>query len=328
MILSRAPVRISLGGGGTDLKSYYSKYGGFMITAGINRYCSILATKGFKDYLRLSYSETEIKDNLDDVKHGIFRECLRFMGIDKGIELHSQSDVPSGSGLGSSSSFTVACLNALHAYKHEFVSHKQLAEEACHIEIDVLKAPIGKQDQYIAAFGGLTCLTFEKDGNVIVEPLKVSEETIEQLESNLQFYYTGIEHSANDLLKEQDVKSQSDDKAMIENLHAVKKIGYCTRKYLEEGRIDMLGDLFNTHWELKKQRSTQMSNGFMDECYEEALKHGARGGKLMGAGGGGFFVFYCLNGDKPKLSQAMKKMGLKPVRFHFDMEGAKILVNT
>lgn len=327
MILSRAPVRISLGGGGTDLKSYYSKYGGFMITAGINRYCSILVSKRFKGDLRLSYSEMEIRDKVEQIHHPIFREALKFVGIDGGIEVHSVSDVPAGSGLGSSSSFTVALLNALHTYKKEFITQRQLASEACYIEIDVLKAPIGKQDQYIAAFGGLTCLTFEKDGQVIVEPLKVSDETFEQLESNLQFYYTGIEHNANELLFEQDYKSQANDQSMINNLHQVKDIGLLTRKALEQGRVDMLGEFFKVHWDLKKKRSDKISNPLLDECYEEALKNGARGGKLMGAGGGGFFVFYCPNGDKPKLSQAMKKMGLRPVRFHFDMEGAKILVN-
>ncbi len=328
MILSRAPVRISLGGGGTDLKSYYSKYGGFLIAAGVNRYCYILASKRFKDDLRLSYSDMEITDKLDEVKHPIFREALRFIGIDSGIEVHSVGDVPAGSGLGASSSFTVALLNALHTYKREYVTQKQLAEEACHIEIDVLGNPIGKQDQYMGAFGGLSCLTFDKNGDVKVEPLNISEEAREQLEDNLQFFYTGQEHIASDILKEQDDKSKIDDPVMIDNLHLIKNIGLQTRSCLEKGQIDALGDLFDAHWQVKKMRSNKITSPFMDECYEEAMKNGALGGKLMGAGGGGFFVFYCHNGNKPKLSQAMKKMGLQPVRFHFDMEGAKILVNT
>jgi D-glycero-alpha-D-manno-heptose-7-phosphate kinase len=228
MILSRSPLRITLGGGSTDLKSYYSKFGGFMITAGINRYCTILADKRFQSALRLAYSETENVEKVDDIRHNIFRESLRFIGIEKAIEVHSVAYLPSNSGLGSSSAFTVALLNALHTYKREFVSQKQLAEEAAHIEIDVLKSPIGKQDHYASAFSGLVCLTFEKDGNVIVEPLKVSDETLEQLESNLQFYYTGIEHDTNEILKEQDTKSQMDDLKMIENLHQIKEIGYET----------------------------------------------------------------------------------------------------
>ncbi len=327
MILSRSPLRISLGGGGTDLASYYSKYGGFMIAAGINRYCSILATKGFNDKLRLSYSEMEIVDKIDEVKHPIFRESLRYIGIEKGIELHSQSDVPSGSGLGSSSSFTVALINALHAYKKEFVAQRQLADEAAHVEIDIVKSPIGKQDHFISAFGGLTCLTFEKSGEVIVEPLKVTNDTIEQLEDNLQFYYTGIGHNANELLIEQDAKSQSDDKSMIENLHKVKEIGLATRIALEGGVVDELGYLFRVHWELKKKRSNNMSSDFINECYATALKNGALGGKLIGAGGGGFFMFYCMNSNKLRLAESMRKIGLRQERFRFDFEGAKILVN-
>lgn len=327
MILSRAPVRITLGGGGTDLKSYYSRHGGFVIAAAIDRYCSILASKRFYDSIRLSYSQMEIKKSVDKVKHPIFREALKFIGIERGIELHSVADVPANSGLGSSSSFTVALLNALHTYKREFVTQKQLAEEACHIEIDVLGEPIGKQDQYIAAFGGLTCLTFEKNGKVLVEPLHISDETMEQLESNLMFFFTGKERSASEILSEQDKKSQKNDPEMIQNLNRIKEIGLETRRYLEKGEVNELGKLLDAHWEIKKRRSDKMSDSFIDECYETAKKKGALGGKLIGAGGGGFFMFYCYNSDKPRLSETMKKLGLKPVRFHFDFEGAKILVN-
>jgi len=327
MILSRAPVRITLGGGGTDLKSYYSKYGGFLIAAAVDRYCSILASKRFYDSIRLSYSKLEIKDAVSDIEHRIFREALKFVGIEKGIELHSAADVPANCGLGSSSSFTVALLNALHTYKREFVTQKQLAEEACYIEIDVLGEPIGKQDQYIAAFGGLTCLTFDKNGEVLVEPLRISDETAEQLETNLAFFFTGKERSASEVLLEQDEKSKRDDPQMIQNLHQVKEIGLETRRYLEEGKVEMLGELLHAHWEIKKKRSHKMSDPFIDECYEVAQRNGAVGGKIMGAGGGGFFMFYCNNSNKPKLFEAMKEMGLKPVRFHFDFEGAKILIN-
>ena len=326
--LSRSPLRITLGGGSTDLASYYSKYGGFMITAGINRYCFILMSERFQHNYKLSYSEMEIREKIDDIKQNLFRECIRFVGgTEGGIEIHSVASLPSSSGLGSSSAFTVALLNALHAYKREFISQKQLAEEAAHIEIDVLKSPIGKQDHYASAHGNLICLNFEKNGNVIVEPLKVSEETIGQLESNLQFYYTGIEHDTNEILKEQDTKSKEDDPKMIENLHQIKQIGYDTRKALENGMVDELGYLLREHWEIKKQRSNKMTSSFIDECYEEARKNGALGGKLMGSGGGGFFMFYCLDGSKIRLLQAMKKMGLRPEKFQFDFDGAKILVN-
>jgi D-glycero-alpha-D-manno-heptose-7-phosphate kinase len=327
MILSRSPLRITLGGGSTDLKSYYSKYGGFMITAGINRYCSILADKRFEPKLRLAYSETENVDKVNDIRHPIFRESLRFIGIEERIEVHSLAYLPSNSGLGSSSAFTVALLNTLHAYKREFISQRQLAEEAAHIEIDVLKSPIGKQDHYASAYSGLSCLTFEKDGNVIVEPLKISDETLEQLEGNLLFFYTGIEHDTNEILKEQDTKSKDDDQTMIDNLHQIKEIGYRTRKALEEGMVNEFGYLLREHWELKRKRTSRMSTPFIDDCYEEAKRNGALGGKLIGAGGGGFLMFYCLDASKIRLSQAMKKMGLRPEKFQFDFDGAKILVN-
>jgi D-glycero-alpha-D-manno-heptose-7-phosphate kinase len=328
MIVSRAPTRITLGGGGTDLKSYYSKYGGFLIAGAISKYCHILATRRFYDSFRLSYSEMEIADSLAEIKHRIFRAALQFTGIERGIELHSTADVPANCGLGTSSSFTVALLNALHAYKKEFVTQRQLAEEACHIEIDMLGEPIGKQDQYIAAFGGVTCLTFGQNGEVLVEPLRVSPETLDMLESNLHLFFTGKERQASDILSEQDQKSREDDPAMISNLHQIKDIGLQTRRYLEKGDVDEMGDLFNVHWETKKKRSSKMTEPFIDECYEVARKTGALGGKLIGAGGGGFLMFYCSNGLKPKLVEAMVGMGLRWERLHFDFDGTKILVNT
>ncbi len=328
MILSRAPTRITLGGGGTDLKSYYSKYGGFLIAGAIDKYCTILATKRFYDSIRLSYSRMEIKDNVEEIEHRIFKAALKLLGIEKGIELHSAADVPANCGLGTSSTFTVALLNALHAYKREFVAQKQLAEEACHIEIDILGEPIGKQDQYMAAFGGLTCLTFEKNGEVLVEPLKISGETLDQLESNLLLFFTGKERKASEILSEQDERSKKEDPEMIQNLHQIKEIGLETKKYLEKGKVEMLGELLHVHWETKKKRSQKMSDPFIDECYEVAREKGAIGGKLIGAGGGGFFMFYCNNSEKPKLIEAMTKMGLRWERFRFDFDGAKILVNT
>jgi D-glycero-alpha-D-manno-heptose-7-phosphate kinase len=325
MILARSPFRITLGGGGTDLASYYEKYGGFLIAAGINKYCSILLSKRFKSNLRLSYSEMEIKDNLDDIRHPIFREALRYTGLNQGLEIHSVSDVPAGSGLGSSSCFTVTLLNALHAYKREYLQQGQLAEEACHIEIDVLKSPIGKQDQYMAAYGGLTCLNFDKSGVVRQEPLRISDDTLDKLEHNLVYFYTGIEREANLILEEQKVKTQANDHDMLENLHMVKNIGLETKKVLEIGNVDSLGELFHAHWQLKKQRSGKMSNPQIDEWYELAIKNGASGGKVMGAGGGGFFVFYTK--ERSRLIQAMTGTGLKFMKIGFDFEGTKILVN-
>jgi D-glycero-alpha-D-manno-heptose-7-phosphate kinase len=328
MILSSAPTRITLGGGGTDLKSYYSKYGGFVIAGAINKYCTILASHRFYKDIRLSYSKTEIIEKVPDIEHRIFRAALQMTDIRDGIELHSAADVPAGCGLGTSSSFTVALLNVLHTYERDFISHQQLAEEACHVEIDILGEPIGKQDQYIASFGGLTCLTFERDGNVIVEPLRVSPATCDQLEDNLLLFFTGIERSASKILSDQDAKSKTEDSEMIQNLHHVKDIGLETRKYLENGQIDMLGELFHNHWETKRKRSPDISNPLIDECYEIARKNGALGGKLIGAGGGGFLMFYVKNGDKIRVIESLQKRGLKWERFHFDFNGAKILVNT
>lgn len=327
MILSRAPTRITLGGGGTDLKSYYSKYGGFVITGAINQYCSILATKSFFNHIRLSYSKMEFKDEIADIEHRIFREALQLLGIASGIELHSVADVPANCGLGTSSSFTVALLNALHCYKKDFVTQRHLAEEACHVEIDLLGEPIGKQDQYAAAFGGLTCFTFDTNGDVLVEPLRVSHEIIAQLEESMLLFFTGKQRSASEVLSDQDERSKKDDPEIIQNLHQIKEIGLETRKCLEKGQVDTLGELFHAHWEAKKKRSSKISDPFMDECYETARKNGAIGGKLVGAGGGGFFLFFCQNG-KGKLIGSMQEMGLRWERFHFDFDGAKILVNT
>ena len=328
MILSRAPLRITLGGGGTDLKSYYSKYGGFLIAGGINRYCTILANRRFYDSIRLSYSQMEIRDNIDEIQHLIFREALRLVGISKNIELHSTADVPANSGLGSSSCFTVALLNALHTYKGDYINKKELAEEACHVEIDILGEPIGKQDHYMAAFGGITCLTFDKNGDVLVEPLHINEETFDQLEDNLLYFFTGKERSASEILKGQDDLSKQNDPVMKENLHQIKDIGLKTREYLEKGEVDMMGELLHAHWEIKKKRSQKMSDPFIDECYDVARKNGALGGKIMGAGGGGFFMFYCKNGSKARVSEALTKMGLIRERFNIDWDGARIMLNS
>ncbi|MAH39715.1 MAG: hypothetical protein CL873_04215 [Dehalococcoidales bacterium] len=327
MILSRAPTRITLGGGGTDLKSYYSKHGGFLIAGAIDKYCTILASKRFYDSIRLSYSQTEVRNNVADIKHRIFRAALELTGLEKGIELHSAADVPANCGLGTSSSFTVALLNALHTYARDFVSQKQLATQACHIEIDLLGEPIGKQDQYLAAFGGLTCLTFNQNGEVLVEPLRISHQALEQLEDNLLLFFTGKERSASEMLCDQDEKCKQDNPEMTANLHQIRDIGLETRKYLEKGQVDMLGELLHVHWETKKKRSRGMSDPFIDECYEVARKNGAVGGKLIGAGGGGFLMFYSANRDKPRLVETMQKMGLRWERFCFDFDGAKILVN-
>ena len=326
MIISSAPSRITLGGGGTDLPSYYSKYGGFLIAAAIDKYVFISVNKRFQGDIRLGYSQTELIDDVSQIKHPLLREALKLVTIDRGIEIFSMADIPAKCGLGSSGSFTVAVLNALHTYKREFVTQRQLAEEACHIEIDILKEPIGKQDQYIAAFGGVTCLTFDKNGDVLVEPLRISDELLYQLEHNLLFFYTGVDRSASEVLGEQNEKSKNDNADVINNLHKIKEIGLESRRRLEKGDLNGFGELLDAHWQTKKNLSSGVSNPFIDECYEIAMKNGALGGKIMGAGGGGFFLFYC-HGDRSKLAKALEQRGLVPTWFRFDFQGVKTLVN-
>ena len=329
MIISRSPVRITLGGGGTDLPSYYEKFGGALIAAAIDKYTLVTAHSRFDDHIKLNYSKTEMVENIIDIKHNIFRESLKLLKIKKGIELTSLSDMPSSSGLGTSGSFTIALLNAIHTYKKEFVSQKKLAEEACHIELDVLKEPIGKQDQYIAAFGGITYFEFDKKGKVKVKPLKISAEAIDELHGNIMLFYTGITRSASKILKTQDQKSKKNEGKIIQTLHLIKKIGLETKKAFEKGDIDKLGYYLNEHWNIKKQLSKNISTSYIDKCYEHAKKHGALGGKIMGAGGGGFFMFYH-NGNvskKTKFIKEMDKKGLKVMRYNFDFEGSKIILN-
>ena len=329
MIISRSPVRITLGGGGTDLHSYYSKYGGALIAAAIDKYTLVTAHTRFDDDIKLNYSKAEQVKNIDEIKHRIFREGLRLLNIKKGIELTSLSDMPSSSGLGTSGSFTVAVLNALHTYKKEFVSQKQLAEEACKIEIEILNEPIGKQDQYIAAFGGITSFRFEKDGEVTVEPVKMNEEAQDELHNNIMLFYTGISRSASDILREQNEKSKIDESKTIETLHEIKKIGIETKKAFENGDVNKLGEFLDVHWNIKKSLSKGISNNFIDECYNLARKNGALGGKIMGAGGGGFFMFYHdgNNTEKTEFIKILAKKGLKRMRYNFDFEGSKIILN-
>jgi len=326
MIISRAPVRISLGGGGTDLPSYYKKFGGFLVAAAIDKYIFISINRRFFSSIRLSYSETEIVDSVDQVKHRIFREALKLLGIVNQVEIVSIADVPSNCGLGSSSAFTVSLLNGLHAYKREFVSLQDLAEEACRLEIDILGEPIGKQDQYMSALGGLCSLTFEKSGRVLVEPLHLPADKLMDLENNLSLFYTGVERRASEILSSQNERTKTDDNAVISTLHRIKEIGLDSRRALELGKLDEFGELMDTHWQVKKRLSEKISNPHFDEVYETARKSGALGGKIMGAGGGGFFMFYSQN-KKGRLIEALQPLGLSYTPFRFDFEGAKILVN-
>ena len=325
MIITRSPLRISLGGGGTDLPSYYEKHTGFLLAAAIDKYVCITLHQTFVPELIIKYSKLERVHSIDEVNHPIVRECLRLVGVDgAGLEITSMADIPSGTGLGSSGSFTTALLKALHTHKKNLVHPRELAEQACRIEIEQLREPIGKQDQYIAAYGGLTCFQFLPNGQVEAWPLQISPETLYNLEDNLLLFFTGYSRSASSILKEQDDKSKQREQTMMDNLHFVKELGYQSKEALEEGNLARFAELMKVHWEYKKQRSGSMSNGDINRWYDLALANGAQGGKLIGAGGGGFLMFYVE--DKTRLRRAMAETGLREVRFRFDFEGTKVVI--
>ncbi|MGA7123779.1 MAG: sugar kinase [Polyangiaceae bacterium] len=320
-------MRFSLGGGGTDLPSYSREHGGFVVAAAVDKFVFVCVARRFHDTIRLAYSESEIVDSVHQIKHRIFRAALQTTGLDKGLELHSLADVPANTGLGSSSTFTVALLNGLHAFKREFVPAEQLAKEACHLEIDVLKEPIGKQDQYIAAYGGISAMNFHPDGSVDVERLPIREEVIDELESNLVIYYSGIERAASTVLKEQarTIVENKDD--AVQRMHRIKQLGYETKLVLVSGQIDKYGEMLHEHWMNKRKLASNMADSAIDEHYDAARKAGAIGGKLMGAGGGGFFMFYVRAADRRRVHDALAARGLRPMRFRFDFDGARIMAN-
>ncbi len=324
MIIARSPLRISLGGGGTDLPSYYEQHTGFLIAAAIDKYVYITLHDTFVPELIVKYSKLERVANAKQLEHPIIREAFDLVGLTgESLELTSMADIPAGTGLGSSGSFTTALLRALHAHRKNLIHPAELAEQACDIELNRLKEPIGKQDQYIAAFGGITCFKFLPGGKVEAWPLKISEETRYNLEDNLLMFFTGYSRSASAILKEQDSKSKAADASMIENLHFVKDLGFQSQRALEAGDLHEFARLMDVHWQRKKQRSGGMSNPKINEWYDLAMANGAGGGKLIGAGGGGFLMFYA--DDKTRLRHAMRGAGLKEVRFRFDFEGTKLM---
>jgi D-glycero-alpha-D-manno-heptose-7-phosphate kinase len=325
MIITRSPLRLSLGGGGTDLPSYYEKYGGFLIAAAIDKYVYITVHDTFEEELIIKYSKLERVRHPGDVQHPIIREALLMVGLpDCHLEITSMADIPAGTGLGSSGSFTTALLKALHTHGKHLVHPSELAAQACEIEIGRLGEPIGKQDQYIASYGGITCFDFHPDGSVEAAPLGISGETLHNLEDNLILFFTGFSRSAGSILKEQHTRSLGDDQEMIDNLHFVKEMGLSSRRYLEAGKLRAFADLMNVHWQHKKKRSANMSNPQIDEWYDLALRSGAIGGKLIGAGGGGFLLFYAE--DKMKLRHALTSAGMREVRFRFDFQGTVTVV--
>ena len=325
MIIARSPLRITLGGGGTDLPSYYREQTGFLIAAAIDKYVYITVHQTFVRELIVKYSTLERVEEIEELKHPIVREAFKLVGVEaKALEITSMADIPAGTGLGSSGSFTTSLLKALHTHKKQLIHPRELAEQACDIEINRLREPIGKQDQYIAAFGGLTCFRFNRDDSVEAWPLKLDSETMYNLEDNLLLFFTGYSRSASSILKEQDDKTKKQDNDMVANLNYVKDLGERSLKALEAGQLNEFGALMHEHWDHKKRRSGGMSNPKIDEWYELAMKNGAVGGKLIGAGGGGFLMFYAE--DKRKLRHAMMGAGLTEVRFRFDFEGTKTIV--
>jgi D-glycero-alpha-D-manno-heptose-7-phosphate kinase len=326
MIIARSPLRITLGGGGTDLPSYYREHEGFLISAAIDKYVYVTVMRPFSPGIYLKYSALEHVEKAEDVRHPIIREALRQQDLQTPqVEITTLADIPAGTGLGSSGSFTTALLKALHAQRREAVQPQQLAELACQIEIDRLREPVGKQDQFIAAFGGITCFTFHKDDQVAIEPLRISSGTLFDLEDNLLLFFTGFNRAASDILRDQDQRSRARDADILRNLHYVKSLGFQSREALESGNLARFGELLHEHWEHKKRRSGGISNPQIDKWYSLAVSNGALGGKLVGAGGGGFLMFYAA--DRNRLRRTMSEAGLEEVRFRFDFEGTKVLMS-
>lgn len=324
MIITRTPLRISLGGGGTDLPSYSDHHGATVISAAINRYIFIALNRTFTNDYFLKYSALERVDTIEEIEHPIVREAFLRHPVGPGIEMVSIADIPSGTGLGSSGAFTVGLLRALYAFRREHVSASSLAAEACEIEIECLGRPVGRQDQYIAAFGGLSCLDIERDGSVDVSPLAVSNQTLRELEEQLLMFFTGYSRAADLVLEEQKIRSEGGDTQMVNNLHQVKDLGFEIKKALENGDPIAFGRIMDRHWRYKRQRSTAMSNPEIDRYYELALANGAVGGKLVGAGAGGFLLFYAM--DQSALRSTLVAEGLAEVRFSFDLDGSVVVV--
>ena len=324
MIITRSPLRISLGGGGTDLPSYYREHGGFLIAAAITRYVYITLHRTFVKECIIKYSQMERVETIDEIAHPIIREALRLTSTPcASLEMASMSDIPAGTGLGSSGSFTTALLSALHAMNHEIVSKSRLAEEACHIEIDLLREPVGKQDQYIAAFGGIAVMHFNPDDTVDVRPARIDAETRANLQDNLMLFFTGYTRAASAILKDQDDRTKSSERTIIEDLHRVKELGNDSLAALEGGDLRRFAEIMHEHWERKRRRSNGMTNERIDRWYEVARANGALGGKLIGAGGGGFLLFY--TEDKTRLRHAMRESGLTEIRLDFDSQGTTVV---
>lgn len=327
MIITRTPFRFTLGGGGTDLPSYYEKRGGFILAAGIDKYLYInVNTPIVDDLIRIKYSRSETVERRDQVQHDIAREAMAMMGIENALEIVSMADVPAGTGLGSSSCYAVGLLHALSNLKREYVPLRTLAERACELEIVRLGKPIGKQDQYMAAFGGIRVLEIAPDGTVSVRNARIESGALEDFNRNLLAFYTRTSRNADDILRAQSRGAREDKKDVVGNLDMIKEIGLSILEAMERGDFARIGLLFDEHWTRKKELAPGISNPWLDEVYAAAKKNGALGGKISGAGGGGFFLFYC-DRDRNKLRAAMAGMGLREMRYRFEFEGTKVIAD-
>jgi D-glycero-alpha-D-manno-heptose-7-phosphate kinase len=325
MIITRTPFRVTLGGGGTDLPSFYREHGGFVMAVAIDKYMYLnVNTPILDDFVRVQYSKTEIVNHADEVQHTLVREALRLFRIENGIEIVSMADIPAGTGLGSSSCYLVGLLNAMHTLMRTPVSTRELAEEACRIELEFLGKPIGKQDQYMAAFGALTLLEIAKDGTVSVSHPALSTETVGVLESNMLLFYTGAARDAVSILREQDGATRNNDKTVVASLREIKDIGIEIGGAIGKGNLRRFGELLDVHWKMKKQLSGGISSPQIDDWYELAKRNGAIGGKICGAGGGGFLMVYS-EGDKHRLREEMRRAGLAELNFRFEFEGSKVV---
>lgn len=325
MIITRTPFRVTLGGGGTDLPSFYRNHGGFVLAVGIDKYMYLnVNTPIVDDFIRVRYSKSEQTKTIAGVQHTLAREAMRYTGINSGLEIVSIADIPAGTGLGSSSAYLVGLLKALHALGQNPVSTQTLAEEACHLEMDVLKNAIGKQDQYMAAYGGLTQLEIDPDGTVKTTRLALSGDIIETLENNMLLFYTGQVRDASAILSSQNNATKENKTEVVDSLLEIKHLGIETRDAILRGDLHQVGVLMDVHWQAKKRLAKGITNPYIDASYELAKHNGAVGGKITGAGGGGFLTLYC-DGNKQKLREALREGGLRELNFRFDFEGSKVI---
>lgn len=322
MIITRTPFRISFAGGGSDLANYYEKFGGAVVSTTIDKYVYLsMHPYFFKNGYFLKYSQTENVQHLKDIRHNIIREVFKLYKI-KGVDFNSSADIPSGTGLASSSAFTSGLINLCNAYNETYKDKEEIAQEACHVEINLLKEPIGKQDQYACTYGGLNYIEFEQNGKVNIEKLFLTTEGHQKLENNLLMFYTGQTRAAGDILSEQK-KNTASDIQKIENLHKMVKLAKDLKNEFLHNRIDSIGEILHQGWLYKKELANGISSKFIDEHYQKAIKNGAIGGKLLGAGGGGFLLFYVPEKNQPKVRQSLKN--LKELKFSFDNKGTNII---